>query len=81
MVEGSFHGQVKHEILGETEDEESGEEGEEEEEEPAGEGDTRVITDMTEQDLVNLRRTIYLTYAHPSPSTPHPTQHPQPFKS
>eukprot|EP00966_Prymnesium_polylepis_P154752 3573657-Prymnesium_polylepis.1 len=25
------------------------------------EGSTRVITDMTEQDLVNLRRTIYLT--------------------
>ena len=64
---------VKREILGESSDEsESGEsDGEEEEEEeeaappPVAARDasakTEEITDMTETDLVNLRRTIYLT--------------------
>ena len=62
---------VRREILGDDSDSESGDDDDdddddEEEEEDGGGGgggggDGGIITDLTEQDLVNLRRTIYLT--------------------
>lgn len=55
---------IKKEILGESDsdDESSGSEEEEEEEEEQPQQDAHTtIQDYTEQDLVNLRRTIYLT--------------------
>lgn len=61
--------QLRREMLGESESElgsEDDDAGEESHEEQAGGGEPGfggggVISDMTEQDLVNLRRTIYLT--------------------
>ena len=59
--------QVKKEILGDDDDEEEYEEAEAEEAEAVAEDNTPVasgqtkILDMSEQDLINLRRTIYLT--------------------
>ena len=61
---------VRREILGDDSDSESGDDDDDdddddEEEEGGGGGggggDGGIITDLTEQDLVNLRRTIYLT--------------------
>ena len=53
---------MKREILGDSEEEESGSDEDDDEEEGGGGGGAGgVITDMTETDLVNLRRTIYLT--------------------
>ena len=58
--------EVKREILGDDDDDDD--EGSDEEDEEEAEGDgiagfggSALISDMTEQDLVNLRRTIYLT--------------------
>ncbi|KAH7103864.1 MIF4G-domain-containing protein [Auriculariales sp. MPI-PUGE-AT-0066] len=56
------YGEIKAEILGESSDEESGsgnEESEEEDEAPVANKDG--IEDRTETNLINLRRTIYLT--------------------
>ena len=57
---------IKKEILGDSDDEESGESGseadsEDEDEEDAAAPEKAGITDMTETNLINLRRTIYLT--------------------
>ena len=63
---------IKKDILGDSDDEEDEEEEEEEEEGgeeeggggdalQAGSGPGTTIVDMTEQDLINLRRTLYLT--------------------
>lgn len=58
---------IKKEILGDSEDEESGESGsdadtEDEDDEEGGAAPEKAgITDMTETNLINLRRTIYLT--------------------
>lgn len=54
---------IKKEILGDS-DEESGESGSEDSEDEEDEGaapEKAGITDMTETNLINLRRTIYLT--------------------
>ena len=61
--------EIKKEILGDesgSEESGSGDEADESDDEPdnegaVDEGDTRAIVDLTEQDLVNLRRTLYLT--------------------
>lgn len=55
---------IKKEILGDSDDEESGESGSEDSEdddEDAAAPEKAGITDMTETNLINLRRTIYLT--------------------
>ncbi|KDN49310.1 hypothetical protein RSAG8_02012, partial [Rhizoctonia solani AG-8 WAC10335] len=53
--------EIKAEILGEDSDDESGSSGSESDEEEEAVADQPGITDMTETNLVNLRRTIYLT--------------------
>ncbi|KAK7207030.1 hypothetical protein BZA70DRAFT_270236 [Myxozyma melibiosi] len=56
---------IKHEILGDSDDEDEDDDSdvssEDEETEPATAVDDGKIKDMTNKDLVNLRRTIYLT--------------------
>ena len=59
--------EVKREILGDDEDDDDDDEDDEDDDEEAegagqaGFGGNGLISDLTEQDLVNLRRTIYLT--------------------
>ncbi|CAE6366665.1 unnamed protein product [Rhizoctonia solani] len=53
--------EIKAEILGEDSDDESGSSGSESDNEEEAVADKEGITDMTETNLVNLRRTIYLT--------------------
>ena len=52
--------EVKREILGDSE-EESQEADDDDEDMDPGAGDKTTVQDLTQQDLVNLRRTIYLT--------------------
>jgi pre-mRNA-splicing factor CWC22 len=59
------YNEIKREILGDSEDEEESgseyESDEDEDEENAVAPEKAGITDMTETNLINLRRTIYLT--------------------
>jgi pre-mRNA-splicing factor CWC22 len=58
------YNEIKREILGDSDEEESGSEyesDEDEDEENAVAPEKAGITDMTETNLINLRRTIYLT--------------------
>jgi pre-mRNA-splicing factor CWC22 len=60
-----MYNDIKREILGDSDDEESGSgseyESDEDEEQNAVAPEKTGITDMTETNLINLRRTIYLT--------------------